>query len=62
MYMGFIDENTAFAKKRTVNKTLHKRAGFYAKDEYGYFPGQRRTYVQHIVRYAVFAQPRSGNS
>ena len=35
MYMSFIDENTAFAKKRTVNKTLHKRAGFYAKDEYG---------------------------
>nr|DAE43733.1 MAG TPA: Terminase large subunit [Caudoviricetes sp.] len=33
--MSFIDENTAFAKKRTVNKTLHKRAGFYAKDEYG---------------------------
>lgn len=35
MYMSFIDENTAFAKKRTINKTLHKRAGFYAKDEYG---------------------------
>jgi hypothetical protein len=34
-YMSFIDKNTAFAKKKSINKTLHKRAGFYTKDEYG---------------------------
>ncbi len=34
-YMSFIDKHTAFAKKKSVNKTLHKRAGFFAKDEYG---------------------------
>lgn len=34
-YMSFIDQNTAFAKKKLVNKSLHKKAGFLVKDEYG---------------------------
>ena len=34
-YMSFIDKNTAFAKKKSVNKRLHKRAGFFTKDEFG---------------------------
>ena len=34
-YMSFIDKFTAFAKKKSINKTLHKRAGFITKDEYG---------------------------
>lgn len=34
-YMSFIDKNTAFAKKKTINKTMHKRAGFMTRDEYG---------------------------
>lgn len=35
MYMSFIDQNTAFAKKKLVNKTMHKKSGFLVKDEYG---------------------------
>ena len=34
-YMDFIDKNTAWGKKRSVNTTLRKRAGFQTKDEYG---------------------------
>lgn len=34
-YMDFIDKNTAWGKKRSVNTQMHKRAGFYIKDEYG---------------------------
>lgn len=34
-YMSFIDKHTAFAKKKLINKTLHKKAGFLVKDEYG---------------------------
>lgn len=34
-YMSFIDKNTAFAKKKSINKSLHKRAGFITKDEFG---------------------------
>lgn len=34
-YMSFIDKHTAFAKKKSINKTLHKRAGFMTKDEFG---------------------------
>lgn len=34
-YMGFIDKNTAWGKKRSVNTQMRKRAGFYIKDEYG---------------------------
>lgn len=34
-YMDFIDKNTAWGKKRSVNTTMRKRAGFYTKDEYG---------------------------
>lgn len=34
-YMDFIDKNTAWGKKRTVNTQMRKRAGFYSKDEYG---------------------------
>lgn len=34
-YMDFIDKNTAWGKKRSVNTNLRKRAGFQTKDEYG---------------------------
>lgn len=34
-YMNFIDKNTAWGKKRSVNTQMRKRAGFYIKDEYG---------------------------
>lgn len=34
-YMDFIDKNTAWSKKRSVNTQMRKRAGFYIKDEYG---------------------------
>lgn len=34
-YMDFIDKNTAWGKKRSVNTQMRKRAGFYTKDEYG---------------------------
>jgi intein/homing endonuclease len=35
-YLDFIDENTAWGKKRqAVNSTMHRRASFYATDEYG---------------------------
>lgn len=34
-YMSFIDEHTAWGKKRSINKELHRRAGFFTKDQYG---------------------------
>lgn len=34
-YMDFIDKNTAWSKKRSVNTQMRKRAGFFTKDEYG---------------------------
>ena len=34
-YMDFIDKNTAWGKKRSVDTSMRKRAGFYAKDEFG---------------------------
>lgn len=34
-YMDFIDKNTAWGKKRSVNTQMRKRAGFFIKDEYG---------------------------
>ena len=34
-YMDFIDKNTAWGKKRSVNTTMRKRSGFFSKDEYG---------------------------
>ena len=34
-YLDFIDEHTAWSKKRSVNTQLRKRAGMYIKDEYG---------------------------
>lgn len=34
-YMDFIDKNTAWGKKRSVNTQMRKRAGFYNKDDYG---------------------------
>lgn len=34
-YMDFIDKNTAWGKKRSVNTSMRKRAGFFTKDEYG---------------------------
>lgn len=34
-YMDFIDEHTAWGKKRTVNTQLRRRAGMWVKDEYG---------------------------
>ena len=34
-YMDFIDENTAWGKKRSVNTAMRKRAGMFVKDEYG---------------------------
>lgn len=34
-YMDFIDKNTAWGKKRTINTQMHRRAGFLSKDEYG---------------------------
>ena len=34
-YMDFIDKNTAWGKKRSVNTAMRKRAGFYTKDEFG---------------------------
>lgn len=34
-YMDFIDKNTAWGKKRSVNTQMRKRAGFFAKDDYG---------------------------
>lgn len=34
-YMDFIDKNTAWGKKRSVNTQMRKRAGFLTKDEYG---------------------------
>ena len=33
--MDFIDEHTAWGKKRSVNTTMRKRAGMKVKDEYG---------------------------
>lgn len=34
-YMNFIDKNTAWGKKRSVNTQMRRRAGFYTKDDYG---------------------------
>ena len=34
-YMNFIDKNTAWGKKRSVNTQMRKRAGFFTKDDYG---------------------------
>lgn len=34
-YMDFIDKNTAWGKKRSVNTQMRKRAGFITKDEFG---------------------------
>lgn len=34
-YMDFIDKHTAWGKKRSVNTTMRKRAGFFSRDEYG---------------------------
>lgn len=34
-YMDFIDKNTAWGKKRSVNTAMRKRAGFFTKDEFG---------------------------
>lgn len=34
-YMDFIDKNTAWGKKRSVNTQMRKRSGFFTKDEYG---------------------------
>ena len=34
-YMDFIDKNTAWGKKRSVNTQMRKRAGFFTRDEYG---------------------------
>lgn len=34
-YMDFIDEHTAWGKKRTVSTQLRRRAGMWVKDEYG---------------------------
>ena len=34
-YMDFIDEHTAWGKKRSVNTQLRRRAGMWVKDEYG---------------------------
>lgn len=34
-YMNFIDKHTAWGKKRSVNTTMRKRAGFFTTDEYG---------------------------
>ena len=34
-YMDFVDKNTAWGKKRSVNTQMRKRAGFFSKDEYG---------------------------
>lgn len=34
-YMDFIDEHTAWGKKRSVNTQMRKRAGMFIKDEYG---------------------------
>ena len=34
-FMDFIDNNTAWAKKRTVDRTTHKRAGIIVTDEMG---------------------------
>lgn len=34
-YMDFIDEFTAWGKKRTVSTQLHRRAGMWITDEYG---------------------------
>lgn len=33
--MDFIDEHTAWGKKRSVNTQLRRRAGMWVKDEYG---------------------------
>jgi len=33
--MDFIDEHTAWGKKRSVNTSMKKRAGMFVKDEYG---------------------------
>lgn len=34
-YMNFIDKNTAWGKKRSINTQMRKRAGFFTKDDYG---------------------------
>jgi hypothetical protein len=34
-YLDFIDEHTAWGKKRSVNTQLRKRAAMLVKDEYG---------------------------
>lgn len=34
-YMDFVDKNTAWGKKRSVNTSMRKRAGFFTKDEFG---------------------------
>ena len=34
-YMDFIDKNTAWGKKRSVNTAMRKRSGFFTKDEFG---------------------------
>ena len=34
-YMNFIDKHTAWGKKRSVNTSMRKRAGFFTKDEFG---------------------------
>lgn len=34
-YMSFIDKHTAWGKKRSINTSMHKRAGFFTKDDFG---------------------------
>lgn len=34
-YMDFIDKHTAWGKKRSVNTSMRRRAGFFTRDEYG---------------------------
>lgn len=34
-YMNFVDEHTAWGKKRSINKELHRRSGFFTKDQWG---------------------------
>jgi hypothetical protein len=53
--MSFIDQHTAFAKKKLISKTLHKKSGFLVKDEYG--NETEMGYKSEIIAVSLKASP-----
>ena len=55
MYMSFIDQHTAFAKKKLISKAMHKKSGFLVKDEYG--NETEMGYKSEIIAVSLKASP-----